>query len=148
MPDWNVMDPIRLPASVTSLEQVSDYVRKLARLGNLQADACYRLRLAVDEIVSNIIMHGYKGGPGEIEVSGGVTDEQVWLRIADDSPEFDPNSVRREPPPATLPATERKLGGLGIFLAFNAVDNFEYKFKDGLNINTFMMLRSRVGQVR
>jgi serine/threonine-protein kinase RsbW len=142
------MDAMRLPASTTSLEQVAEYVRTIARLGNLQQDACYRLRLAADELVSNIIMHGYEEGPGEIELSGGVTDEEVWLRIADGSPQFDPHTVHREPPPATLPAAERKLGGLGIFLAFSAVDNFEYEFKDGLNINTLRMLRTRVGQVR
>jgi serine/threonine-protein kinase RsbW len=142
------MDAMRLPAAVTSLEQVADYVRTLAQQGNLQQDACYRLRLAADEIVSNIIMHGYAETPGEIQLSGGVTDEQVWLRIADNSPRFDPHTVRCDPPPATLPAAERKLGGLGIFLAFNAVDNFDYEFKDGLNINTLRMLRTHVGQVQ
>ncbi|HZR52754.1 MAG TPA: ATP-binding protein [Streptosporangiaceae bacterium] len=141
-----VMNPIRVPASVNSLGQVADYVRKLGQLGNLRDDASYRLHLAADEIVTNIIMHGFREGPGEIEIRGGVTDAQVWLRIVDDAPPFDPRTINHEPRPATIPPAERKLGGLGIFLAFTAVDDFEYESKDGLNINTLKMLRFRVGR--
>lgn len=140
------MNAIRLPASVASLDRAAEYVRTLGRLGDLPQDVCYRLRLATDEIVSNIIMHGFREGPGEIQLSGGVTDTQVWLRIADGSPPFDPRTINREPPPAATPPAARRPGGLGIFLAFSAVDNFEYEFKDGLNINTLTMLRTRVGR--
>jgi len=142
------MDAIRLPASVDSLGQIADFVRTLAQLGNLPHDASYKLRLAADEIVSNIIMHGFKGDIGDIQVNGGVTEDQVWLRIADDAPQFDPHSVNSEPPPATLAPEQRKLGGVGIFLVFDAVDNFEYEFKDGFNINTLRMLRTHREQVQ
>ncbi|MGH3170113.1 MAG: ATP-binding protein [Trebonia sp.] len=135
MPSTRAMDAITLPASLVSLERVAGYVCALARQANLPENAAYRLRLATDEIVSNIILHGYKGNAGEIQVRGGVEEDQVWLRVADQAPPFDPRTVRNEPCP-DAPVKDIRPGGLGLYLTRLAVDRFTYEFADGSNVNT------------
>jgi serine/threonine-protein kinase RsbW len=139
-----VMDAITVPASLASLEEVACYVRALAKQGNLPASAGYKLRLAVEEIVTNIIMHGYREGPGEIRVSGGLERDHVWVQVADQAPPFDPRTVHSGPQPNT-PPMEMQLGGLGLFLALKAVDGFSYKFANGKNINTLTMSSASYG---
>jgi serine/threonine-protein kinase RsbW len=139
-----VMDGITLTASFASLEQVACYVRNLARQANLPASAEYRLRLAADEIVTNIIMHGYREEPGEIRVHGGVADGHVWLQVADQAPPFDPRTVHSEPQP-NVPVMEMRLGGLGVFLALKALDGFSYEFADGRNISTLTISNASNG---
>lgn len=139
-----VMDAITVPASLASLEEVAGYVRALAEQGNLPARAAYNLRLAVDEIVTNIIMHGYREGPGEIRISGGLKRDHVWLQVADQAPPFDPRTVDSGPQPNT-PPMEMQLGGLGLFLALKAVDGFSYEFANGTNINTLTMSSASYG---
>lgn len=131
----SAMDAITVPAALVSLERVAGFVRALARRGNLTENAAYRLRLATDEIVTNIILHGYKESGGEIRVRGGVGGGEVWLRVADTAPPFDPRTVRAEPCPDT-PVQDLKPGGLGLYLTRQAVDRFTYEFADGSNINT------------
>jgi len=128
------MEAITVSASLRSLGQIACYVHTLAKQGNLPASAEYKLRLAADEIVTNIIMHGYRESPGEIQVSGGVEHDHVWLQVADQAPPFDPRTVHSGPQSNT-PLMEMRLGGLGLFLALKAVDGFSYEFANGKNIN-------------
>ena len=68
------MKPLRLPATLDSLEQLGEYVIAATAEAELDAKAAYGLRLAVDEIATNIITHGYEeaGKTGEVaaEISG------------------------------------------------------------------------------
>ena len=138
------MDAIGVPASLSALERVADYVRALAEQGHLPANVAYRLRLAADEIVTNIIMHGYGESSGEIQLSGGVEWDHVWLRVADDAPPFDPRTVHLAPQPG-VPFQEMRLGGLGLFLTREAVDGFSYEFSNGRNINTLTISYASYG---
>ena len=144
MSPLSVMEAITVPASLASLEQVACYVRTLAKQGNLSESAEYKLRLAVEEIVTNIIVHGYGEGHGEIRISGGLERDHVWLQAADRAPRFDPRTVHSGPQPDT-PVMEMRLGGLGLFLALQAVDGFSYEFVNGKNINTLTMSSDSYG---
>ncbi len=139
-----VMEAITVSASLASLDQVACYVRALADHANLPANAEYRLRLAADEIVTNIIEHGYREGPGEIRVRGGVEPDHVWLQVADQAPPFDPLTVHSGPQPG-IPVMRMRPGGLGLFLALKAVDGFSYEFENGRNINTLTISSASYG---
>jgi serine/threonine-protein kinase RsbW len=136
-----VMEPITLPASLLSLDQVTRYVSSLAEQGGLTLDASYRLRLATEEIITNVIVHGYNAGPGTISVLGGVDSGRVWVRVADQAPRFDPRTVPSGPQPGS-PVQRMRLGGLGIYLARKAVDEFCYEFADGSNVSTLVISSS------
>ncbi|MEU0661365.1 ATP-binding protein [Streptomyces lavendulocolor] len=134
-------DALRIPARLACLDRVAEFVLGLGARAALPESALYRLRLAADELATNIVMHGYRGTAGEISVDGGIDPDQVWVRFEDDAPAFDPRQGMRAPA-LDVPLAERQIGGLGVFLAFTAVDSFEYELVAGRNVSTLVMRRS------
>ncbi|MDG4858844.1 ATP-binding protein [Streptomyces sp. T-3] len=140
-PARDVVTPaVRIPAELAALDAVAAFVLTLGERATLAENALYRLRLAADELATNIVMHGYRGAPGEIAVDGGIDADQVWVRFQDDAPAFDPRQGLRQPDLA-VPLAERQIGGLGVYLAFTAVDCFEYELVAGRNVSTLVMRR-------
>ncbi|GAA2420509.1 ATP-binding protein [Streptomyces mauvecolor] len=132
--------PLCVPAALESLDRVAEFVLGVGRAGGLDGGALYRLRLAADELATNIVMHGYRGAPGHLTVSGGVDADRVWVRFEDAAPAFDPRRGMHAPDLA-VPLAEREVGGLGVFLALTAVDSFSYELLDGRNVSTLALRR-------
>ncbi|GAA2605137.1 MULTISPECIES: ATP-binding protein [Streptomyces] len=131
---------LRVAATLDSLDPVSDFVLGLGERARLPESSLYRLRLAADELATNIVLHGYHGEPGEITVEGGIDPGEVWVRFQDDAPAFDPRQGMRAPA-LDVPLAQREIGGLGVFLAFTAVDVFAYELVAGRNVSTLVMRR-------
>ncbi|THA58893.1 ATP-binding protein [Streptomyces sp. A1136] len=124
-----------VPAKVGALGDIAAFVLRLAGRARLGKQATYRIRLAVDELATNVITHGYRGGGGRITVRGHCGPGGVRIVIEDAAPAFDP--VRGCLPPATgVPPERRRVGGLGIHLALTSVDEFSYARMDGRNVST------------
>lgn len=94
-----------------------------ARLG-ASAEAAFRLSLAVDELCTNAIAHGYDGGPGLLELRLRSDGTTLTLTIHDEAPAFDPTSVR--PPTAAPAGADLEPGGLGLLLVDRVIDRFEH----------------------
>lgn len=109
-----------VPAELKHLAAIRQFVQETAAALRAEPEAVYDLVQAVDEIVTNIIVHGYKGEPGTIEVEVKPDGEAVVVRLRDDAPPFDP--TRLPPPDLTLPWDQRPVGGLGVYLARTLVD--------------------------
>ncbi|MFE3995372.1 ATP-binding protein [Streptomyces goshikiensis] len=124
-----------VPATVGALGDIAAFVLRLAEGAALDKGAAYRIRLAVDELATNIVMHGYRGGDGRITVRGRSGPGGVRITIEDTAPAFDPVEGRLPPVPG-LPPERRRVGGLGIHLALTSVDEFSYTRRDGRNIST------------
>jgi anti-sigma regulatory factor (Ser/Thr protein kinase) len=108
----------------------------------LDKKRAYRLQLAVDEIAANIALHGYEeqGLTGDIEVQAEVESDRLTITLVDAAIPYDPYS-RVMPADLDAPLHERAIGGLGVFLAINNVDEFLYRFNDGQNHNIFVVRR-------
>ncbi|ARE79266.1 ATP-binding protein [Streptomyces sp. Sge12] len=124
-----------VPATVAALGSIASFVLRLAGAAGLDKGATYRLRLAVDELATNVVMHGYRGGDGRITVRGRSGPDGVQIVIEDSAPPFDPVEGRLPPAPG-VPPQDRRIGGLGIHLALTSVDEFGYAHRDGRNIST------------
>lgn len=135
---------LRIPADLDSLDLVARFVLELGRQGRLSDSQAYRLRLAADELATNIVMHGYRGASGGICVDGGVEADRVWVRFHDDAPAFDPRTGMKAPD-LEVPLGERSVGGLGVFLALTAVDSFDYELVAGRNVSILAIHRSEHG---
>jgi serine/threonine-protein kinase RsbW len=138
------MKPLSLPAKLDSLEEIGRYVVRATTEAKLATKAAYRLRLAVDEIATNIVTHGHKeaGLSGEFTVSAALTDYSLTVVLEDGGLPFDPLS---HPLPGeddlNLPLEVRPIGGLGIFLVLKGVDAFRYERVHDLNRNIFVVNR-------
>jgi serine/threonine-protein kinase RsbW len=138
------METLRLPGRVESLAAIGAYVVQAAAEAGLGEQALYGLRLAVDEIATNAVVHGYKvvGRCGELVVKADQTADTLTVVLEDTSPPYDP---RQTPPPDILGQGkgERPSGGLGVYLARQGVDAYRYDYIDGTNRHTFMMNRTQ-----
>jgi serine/threonine-protein kinase RsbW len=137
------MDNLVVPGTLDSLGLIRDYVRGAASEAGLDSKRAYRLQLAVDEIATNTINHGYldAGKLGEIWVLADIDRDSLIITIADTASPFDPRRMQR-PEQIDLPLAERPIGGLGVFLAMESVDEFRHEYVDGMNRNILVMRRS------
>ena len=98
--------------------------------------------LAVDEAVTNVIEHGYRGeGGGSIDLIVSVSMDEVEIRLEDTAPPFDPTSTA----PAIIEGDleERQTGGLGVHLIKEVMDALSYERISGKNVLIMKRLRKK-----
>ncbi|WP_226899887.1 ATP-binding protein [Nonomuraea phyllanthi] len=117
---------------------VADFIEALAGEAGLTSRQAYWLRLAADEITTNIAHHGYRGEGGVVDLSGEIEPDRLRVSIEDDAPPFDPGCYDPAPRLAVPPA-QRDEGGYGLLLAMGKVDEFHYEYVGGRNRNTLIM---------
>lgn len=116
---------ITIEAGVHELAGVRSFVRAKARAAGADDETIADFVQAVDELVCNVVGHGYAGRPGPIEIAFLEGPATLGFRIRDDAPPFDPTAVPR--PPLDLPLQRRRLGGMGIHLARTLTDAFDHR---------------------
>ena len=123
---------VSVPAELGQLAAVRAFVRE--HLAGLQvaADDVAELVQAVDECVTNVIIHGYAGREGEVEIELGEIEDEVVLRVRDRAGAFDPTAVAAPDPDRSL--EERLHGGMGVPLMRASVDELQHRLlPDGRN---------------
>lgn len=130
------MKDITVNATLDNLEVVQDFVR-----GELESQECsmkimMQIEIAVEEIYVNIVHYAYNPTVGEATIRCEVTDDpmQVTIQFLDSGMPFDP--LAKEDADITLSAEERNIGGLGIFMVKQSMDEVNYEYKDGKNVLT------------
>lgn len=111
--------------ALDKLAEVRRFVESSARSLGVNETAVPDLVLAVDEAVTNIIVHGYKHQPGSVEVSIDADGTALIVRLRDKAPGFDPCSY----PKLNLRSSLEKdtPGGFGLHLINKAVDDISYR---------------------
>lgn len=135
------MERLTIPSTLASLEGIASFVLAAAAKAGLDRRATYRLRLAVDEIATNVITHGYQeaGLTGDLVLESQLTPETLTVFLEDQSAPHDPR--QHETPDVTLLPEHRTVGGLGTFLALRGVDEFRYEHIGGRNRTVFVVNR-------
>lgn len=133
------MQPLSVTADLDELDTISDYVKAAAQAAQLDGKTAYKLRLAVDEIVTNIISHGYEeaGLQGNLEMQAQVDEQQLIISIEDTARPYDPRQAL--PPDLEADLEARPIGGLGVYLALKSVDHFHYERIGNRNRNIFVV---------
>lgn len=116
---------LRVPASVTELAAIREFIRRQARAAGAAPRAVHDVVQAVDESVTNAIEHGYAGRPGTVEVEVDRRGRWLVVRLRDQAPPFDPTLLPA--PDTALPLAERPLGGMGVFLARELTHAMTYR---------------------
>ena len=95
-----------------------------------------QIEIAVEEIYVNIVHYAYNPSVGKATIRCEVTDNpmQVMIQVLDSGIPFDP--LAKEDADITLSADERDIGGLGIFMVKQSMDEVNYEYKDGKNVLT------------
>lgn len=129
----NRMGCIKVNTHLDRLGEIRDFVEARVGSAGLPADRAGELVLAVDEAVSNIIMHGATSDEGLIEVQVKAHPEAITVQIRDNGPLFDPTRVE-DPHLEISPLAREKEGGFGMYLLNTLVDRVAYRVaEDGWN---------------
>lgn len=136
------MQTVQFAAKFEFLDEIREFVGGIARDGGFNDRDVYNIQLATDEAASNIIEHAYGGvSDGLLEISCGVKGLTLTIILVDHGESFDPNDVPAPDLKADL--SERKIGGLGIYLMRKLMDEVQYKAELKKGRNTLTMIKRR-----
>ena len=130
------MKKLTMKAERENIPEVIDFIdRELDELGCSEKTKA-QINIAIDELYGNIASYAYGEENGEVTViiEGDSTPGAVSISFQDEGKPFNPLESRE--PDITLPARERKIGGLGIFMVKKSMDDVQYEYRDGKNILT------------
>ena len=136
------MKTVQFAAKFEYLDEIREFVGAIARSGGFTDKDVYNIQLATDEAASNIIEHAYeKISNGMLELSCGVRDDLMTIILIDHGESFDPSEIPLPDLKADL--SNRKIGGLGIFLMRKLMDEVSYEVKAGKGNVLTMIKRKR-----
>jgi serine/threonine-protein kinase RsbW len=120
------MKTVQFAAKFEYLDEIREFVGGIARAGGFTDKDVYNIQLATDEAASNIIEHAYeKIADGMLELSCGVRNDLITIVLIDHGESFDPSEIPLPDLKADL--SDRKIGGLGIFLMRKLMDEVHYE---------------------
>lgn len=116
---------LQTTAELKNLSQIRDFV-EVAALGlGFDSEGIHNLQLAVDEAATNVMLHGYQGQGGPLEIEMERLERRLVVRLRDEAAPFDPNTV--PVPDLTLPLSQRPIGGLGVHLVRQTMDEIHHR---------------------
>jgi anti-sigma regulatory factor (Ser/Thr protein kinase) len=137
------MKTLQFTANFEYLDEIRDFVGEIAQSGGFNDKDVYNIQLATDEAASNIIEHAYKGvSDGLLEVSCGMKDDDITVILVDHGEPFDPSDIPMPNLKADL--SERKIGGLGLYLMRKLMDDVKYVSDPQNNRNTLTLIKRKV----
>ena len=127
---------LELEAVTENLEEVQSFVEDHLEASGCPMKARMQIGVAVEEIFVNIANYAYHPQKGNATVRVEVSEKPVCVTITflDHGVPYDP--LAKDDPDVTLSAQERAIGGLGIFMTKQLMDDVAYAYKDGQNILT------------
>ena len=128
------MNELNIEATVENLTQVIAFVEEKLETTECKPKTQMQIETAVEELFVNIARYAYAPDTGNATVRVEVLNEplSVFITFIDNGVPYDP--LAKEDPDVTLPAEERGIGGLGIYMVKKLTDNISYEYKDGKNI--------------
>lgn len=120
-------------AQLRAFEQVKALIDEFGDATRLGREDRHKLTLIVEELFTNTVTHGHRGdSTAPVQISLEATPAGVQLTYEDSAPPYDPLATGRH---TDIESTinERRVGGLGVFLAIGLTNGASYRFVDGRN---------------
>ena len=122
---------ITAKASRDESERVFDFADEVLESFNVPYKETMRIHVALDEIVSNIVNYAYED-EGTFSLSLDVEENVVTMEVRDHG--FPYNPLLADEPDITAPLEERKIGGYGIFIVRQIMDDVQYAREGDENV--------------
>ena len=126
---------IILANDISEISRLYEFIEELGSYFSLSPDIVFNLNLVLEEAVVNIINYAYpKEDHESIYLSAKMHEGSIVLVLTDTGKEFDPTAVPEAD--VTLSADDRQIGGLGIFLIRQIMNEVKYERIEGKNVLT------------
>lgn len=116
---------LRITSEIDNLAKARRFIEETAASFTDDAEVIGDLVLAVDEALTNVIVHGYQDATGMIEIEILQGQDVLVVRLRDRAPGFDPTGVPA--PDINAPLSRRIPGGLGVFMMRRLTDELHYR---------------------
>jgi anti-sigma regulatory factor (Ser/Thr protein kinase) len=124
---------ILIKNNLSEIERLSKAVAEFGEKNNLSSEVIYDVRLALEEVVSNIINYGFEDNyEHQISIEMNLQGETLTMKIKDDGKPFNPLEVKSTN--LDKPFDEREIGGMGIHIVRKLMDKILYKREEGNNV--------------
>lgn len=135
-------DELDIEADAANLQKVLAFVGSHLEAISCPMKARMQIEVAVEEVFVNIASYAYAPENGRTVVRIEVSDSPITVSITfiDHGIPYDP--LAKPDPDVTLAVERRQIGGLGIFMTKQLMDDIVYEYNDGRNILT---LRKQIG---
>jgi anti-sigma regulatory factor (Ser/Thr protein kinase) len=128
-----------LSNKLTELEKLMGGVTAWCQQHSISEETVYEVNLIVDEVVSNIIRHGFNDDKEHtIKFGLSLENDDLVMKVEDEGLHFNPLII--PPPDISRPMQERQPGGLGIFIVKKLTHDVQYRREGGRN---FLVMRKR-----
>lgn len=127
----------RVKAIAENIEKALDPIMDVLESIQIDHKTCYKIRLALDELLTNVVSYAYDNHDGEMEIRYEIFEEDtryIVIDIIDEGKAFNP--LEADDPDVTIDVSERQIGGLGLFIVKNTMDSLSYKRENNQNILT------------
>ena len=126
---------LTLPNDINAVSQLNEFIDMLCEELGIDMPTNMALNLALEEAVVNVMSYAYpEGTKGEVGVEAAADDDRIVFVITDSGKPFDP--TKKDEVDTTLPLEERSIGGLGIHLIRQIMDEVKYQRRENQNILT------------
>ena len=131
-----MMKELTVDAAIENIPAVTAFVEEQLEQVGCPMKAQMQIDIAIDELFSNIAQYAYSPKTGKATVRVEVTENPMAVVISfiDNGIPYDP--LAKADPNVSLPADERQIGGLGIFMVKKSMDEINYEYKNGQNVLT------------
>ena len=129
---------LTVDATLDNLRLVNAFLEEHLEEADCPLKAQMQIAVAAEEIYVNIAHYAYAPETGTVTLRLELQEEPpaVTLTFLDSGIPFNP--LDRTDPDVSLPAEEREIGGLGIFMTRKSMDDLRYEFRDGQNVLTLI----------
>lgn len=125
----------KLKSNLSELDSLCQNLEKFGQSLGLSKKCIFEANLALDELFTNIISYGFDDkNEHMIKITISLQNDELVFQIEDDGIPFNPTKV--ETPDLECTIEECKIGGLGIHLAKNLMDEVCYQRCNRKNILT------------
>jgi serine/threonine-protein kinase RsbW len=115
-----------VPGDAAQLPVLTGFLQAFWAARALPVAQALTFELALEELFVNVVMHGSQGArPARVEVTLGLAGRRLTMTVQDDGPAFDPTALAV--PDVTAALAERPIGGLGVFLIRQMMDEVNYE---------------------
>ena len=127
---------LQIKNQINELARVEQFIEELGDELGLDMELRMNLNLVMEEMVSNVIFYAYpEGTDATIELVAESKGQELTFVLTDRGREFDP-TLKDDADPDINPIDREGLGGMGIFIVKNIMNQVTYQRLEGKNLLT------------
>jgi anti-sigma regulatory factor (Ser/Thr protein kinase) len=132
---------IELTNDFNELNRLNNILEEYCDLNELPSNILFAMNLSLEEVITNVISYGYEDDKEhQINIRIRLDCGGIEIEVEDDGKPFNP--LEKEDPDIDASIEERPIGGLGIYLVRNYMDDLVYKRSGGKNL---LFMKKRLG---